>query len=288
MVHIIGLDLRQPQQGPAAFATWLARTQAKAPRVCAVHVMNPAASHELDADLRDQLRHGARTAALEAMAPAELGERLEVRVSAGTDPERALADEAETRAARSIVIGRHAPTGADHVVRLGGVARRLLRTLPAPVVVVPPELTAAGMPDGPVVLATDGRREIERALVFATDLAESLRRPLLLAHVYPEPFNPGALYVPRTYVPGMIERYTQQQEERFERWRSDHDLGETEVRTLRGPVVPRLLDVAKAERACVLVTASRELSTVARLFAASTGSQLAATASCPVAVVPAR
>ena len=53
-----------------------------------------------------------------------------------------------------------------------------------------------------------------------------------------------------------------------------------------GDPAKRLLELAQAQDAALLVTGSRMLGPVERLFLSSVSSEVAAAASCPVAVVP--
>ena len=84
-------------------------------------------------------------------------------------------------AASGLVIGRAAERGSRAVVRLGRVARRVLRRLPCPVVVVPPDLSAVA--DGPILLATDLDVASASAVTFARDLAARHGRELKVVHV---------------------------------------------------------------------------------------------------------
>lgn len=64
------------------------------------------------------------------------------------------------------------------MIRLGRVARRILRRLGAPVLVVPPDLRAEQIGGGPVTALTSVSADSARACRFAADLAARLGRPL--------------------------------------------------------------------------------------------------------------
>src|SRR5688500_11308289 len=144
---IVGLDLGPRGHGALVFADWL-RSSAAA-RVLGLHVLEAWASRFVGG--ADEAADTVRAAVDERCARFGL-ERLEqVEVLMVPRAEEGLAARAEHAA--GLILGRAAPTGASARVRLGRVARRVLRQLPCPVVIVPPELTVVGA--GPVLLATD-------------------------------------------------------------------------------------------------------------------------------------
>src|SRR5690606_31904612 len=74
----------------------------------------------------------------------------------------------------------------DHPwVRLGRVARKMLRRLPVPVVVVPPDLEKDAIGDGPVLCTIDTDAHSLAAVRFARELARAVGRELELAHALP-------------------------------------------------------------------------------------------------------
>ncbi|MCA9704742.1 MAG: universal stress protein [Myxococcales bacterium] len=136
---VVGLDLRPSGQGALRFAHWLAgATRQGQPTFVGVHVLVEA---HLRAALRyhhlDEVETNAKALAERVVGEVSEDEFLaERKVICGRTAEEALAELARPSGTRALVIGRQARRGEKRLVRLGRVARRLLRTLPAPVVVV--------------------------------------------------------------------------------------------------------------------------------------------------------
>ncbi|MCA9709943.1 MAG: universal stress protein, partial [Myxococcales bacterium] len=197
-----------------------------------------------------------------------------------------LYEAVHAKAAHALVLGRRAPREGGRLVRLGRVARRLLRSLPVPIVVVPPDLGADQLGSGPVVLGVDLTESCGPAAAFAARVATAMRRSLVLVHaVHPPDRGP---YVPSDVWDHTILHLRDHGERAFERWADHHHVGATERVTLEGPPVQVLTGLARERDACMLVTGSRELGGVERLFLSSLGSELAASSPLPVAVVPPR
>jgi nucleotide-binding universal stress UspA family protein len=185
-----------------------------------------------------------------------------------------------------LVIGRRAKSGQDRIVRLGRVARRLLRTLPCPVLVTPPDLDPSGLGAGPIIAATDAREDSRSACALAARLAERLGRKLLLAHVVPMPEGWGGSYLPRDSVARVTAELQASGEIELERWAKSEGLHGHAAVVLQGGVLARVLALADEVAAPMIVVGSHELGPVPRFFVASVGSELAAMATVPVLVVP--
>ncbi|KIG18368.1 Universal stress protein family protein [Enhygromyxa salina] len=280
----LGLDLREGAEGPLVFAVWLSN-QIQADLV-PIHVIEPdqrrllasADKHEEavalaeDALARTLERVGADTA-LENVRLVEVGSPEDVLAGAATDSE-------------GLIIGRLAPRGKDRLLRLGGVARRLLRRLPAPTIVVPPDTRAQNIGKGPIVLAADAHEDSIGAARFALRMAELLGRELILAHVVPMPYGWSIGYLPPTSVRQVRADLRAGGERTLERWASQHGITGLRGVVTEGIVPDELGRLAKAEDALMVVTGSRKLNAIERLFVTSVGSELSASAPCPVAVVP--
>ena len=128
MRWLLGLDLRERCQGPLHLARWLVeRTNGRA-SVAAVHVLEQdqlsllaAAERESEgADL-------ARRAADDTIARAGASEVVRLNELRSGAPEEVLAEAAADMT--GLLIGRQAPRGRDALVRLGRVARRLVREI---------------------------------------------------------------------------------------------------------------------------------------------------------------
>ena len=110
-------------------------------------------------------------------------------------------------------------------------------------------------------------------------------RSVEMVHVYRERFRPSGA-VPQAYLAGMYDRYREQQRAKLERWISAYNLEGLLCHEAEGHVLEHLIAVGRKQDACMIVCASRQLSTADRIFTSSLGSQLAAWAPMPIAVVP--
>jgi nucleotide-binding universal stress UspA family protein len=198
--------------------------------------------------------------------------------------EEGLTTEAASEKADAIVVGRRAKRGEAPIVRLGPVARRLLRTLPTTVVVSPPDIGERGSGDGPVMLATDMDDHSVGAAKFAKELAEILGRPLMVVHVVPT-VSFAVDYLGQKY-DALTKASEQNHAPRLREWAKDNGLEQAALVTLHGEPVREIAKAALAHDAAIVVTGSRRLSTSERMFEHSLGSELAAACWAPTAVVP--
>jgi nucleotide-binding universal stress UspA family protein len=298
MEWLVGMDLSDRGQGALAYARWLHGVlPAGRDRFIGVHVLE-------EDELRQLLRyHHLEEVEGNAMVAAErvitdtgvasvLSER---RVIVGRSAEHALAELARQPSGaeagagvRALLIGRQARRGERRVVRLGRVARRLLRTLPAPVVVVPPDLEPEWVGVGPVLLAASTDVDATGAAAFAKQLAVDLGRPLAVVHVVPGDEYLAAEMVPSGVAGGYFRELRKDHERNLLAWMSSHGLAGVPVHLSEGSVVDRLVEVARNERAPIIVCGSRGLGLGMRLFSSSVATDLAAASEVPVAVVPNR
>jgi nucleotide-binding universal stress UspA family protein len=283
MRWIVGLDLRPESEGPARFTRWLVERSRAAggERPVFVHVLE-----------EEHLRHALRVHHLDAVTAAARGaaERLlsragaagELRIVQGLTAEDALEEARAAADAAGIVVGRAAGREGAAIVRLGRVARRLLRRLASPVVVVPPDLRAEDLGDGPVVALTSLAPDAVPACRLAATLAADLGRPLAICHVARAEVLP---YLPPEAID--LDGRRASGEEALARWLTAEGLRADRTVVLAGSTVERALEWAEGERAPLLVAGSRHLSTRERLFQTSVGSALASTARIPIVVAPA-
>ena len=75
-------------------------------------------------------------------------------------------------------------------------------------------------------------------------------------------------------------------ERTLERWAKEHGITGRRGIVREGVVLDELVALARDEDALMIVTGSRQLNALERMFATSVGSELCASALCPVAVVP--
>lgn len=279
---VIGLDLLPGSLGPARVAAWLAT--GPSPALCiALHVVESGLFEGFGAPSAARVEEArgrldgwlAESGAAGAFAARD--------VIAASKVERGLADAIAAHQACGVVVGRWSRRGESSLVRLGRVARRLLRDLPAPVIVTPPDL--ASIEGGPVVLGTDLAESSREAARFAAEIAARFGRPLVAVHVE-VPVVDALADVPERDRPVLRAQEARLMGERARAWASEHLPPGTEVVIDTGGVADRLLAVQAERRAALLVVGSRQLTRMARLFGSSLASGLAAVAPCPVAVVP--
>ncbi|HWB76647.1 MAG TPA: universal stress protein [Nannocystaceae bacterium] len=281
---IVGLDLGERSQGALQFAAWMA--QQGGDRLIALHVLeedyllSALRYHHLD-EVQALARKAAEAAVDRAGARTAIAS---IEVLEGQTAEDSLVAARTYHRCDGIVIGRNAPRDGARIVRLGRVARRVLRALPSPVFVVPPDLGQIGA--GPVIVGVDVEEEGSTAVEFARAFAERFGRPLELVAVSPVLDVHGAQYWPAETVAKIRADHARAAEQQLAAWASARNLANA-TRTVRlGSVAEELVSLARERDALTIVTGSRKLSMFDRWLLASTGSELAGHATCPVAIVP--
>jgi nucleotide-binding universal stress UspA family protein len=287
---IVGLDLRPTGQGALRFAHWLgAATRQGAPTFVGVHVLE---EPTLQAALRyhhlDELVGSAREQAEMLVRNAGASDVVtELHVVQGVHAEQSLEAACVAHHAEGLIVGRQAPREGHHLLRLGKVARRLLRSLAEPVIVVPPDWDpAAGTAGGPVVCATNLDDNGAAAARFAAEVAARLGRGFVLVHAVAVPEDYGAHYIPAATREKIAAEAQAEGERALAAWIAELDLPGATAVVRQGHVTEQVLRVATESQAAMIVTGSRRLSTLERVLLTSVGSELAATSPCPVAVVP--
>lgn len=197
------------------------------------------------------IREGARV--LERIAR---GLDAESRVVLGDASER-LADVADEEAAELLVVGARGRRGLSAAL-LGSVSQRLAVIAGCPVLIVPPGagerfLMEAGT-DGTIVCGVDGSEESRRALAAAERFAERLN--LKTSPVFVDPV------------------------------RGWHDVPPIPVRVEVGDPVHELREEGAWAGVRMIAVGSRGHGPVRRALLGSVSAALAATAPCPVMVVP--
>lgn len=278
---ILGLDLGPRSSGVLRFARLL-RQQLHAHVVgvvvCEAWLVGLPPGE--DAIIRDSRRSEAERWLADLNVGAPDAAVDETQIVEEVDVESGLTGAAQ--GAAGVIIGRRSPT-PEAWSRLGRVARRLLRRLPAPVLVVPPEVTDDDL-SGPVVLATDLTERSVAAARFAVGLARRLARPLLCVHVaqprWEETYDPSE---PRWTE--LRRRYREETERSAHTWAGDHCPG-AELTVDYGDPIDRVPVLARRMHASLIVVGSGRPGMLERFFAGSTASIVAAVAPCAVAVVP--
>lgn len=284
MRWLIGVDLRERGRGALNVGAWLhAQPFAEPTELVAVHVIDERIWGPRD--VAEALRPSAERALaqeLELLGPAS--GLVSAQVVAAASVESGLARVAQEMKCDAMVIGRAAPRHGRWLVRLGRTARRILRALPMPVMVVPADMPRADIGTGPVVLGVELDRSSVAAARLAFDLAAGLERGLVVVHVdscylvIPDYVGGGAVVMPRE------PRRTSAD---VSRWVRSNGLAEpTEIQIGDGDVAERLIDEGHRVSAPIVVVGSRELDVVDRVFSSSVASALARNADRPVLVVP--
>ena len=287
---IVGLDLRPLSQGAARFGAWLAeRSPARGGEtLIGVHVIEEdhlraaLRYHHLDdvlAAARESVEHVVHKLGLDKVFS-------EIQVVQGMTAEKSLEVTRERLDADGIIIGRYAYKEGVHVRRLGRVARRVLRTLSSPVVVVPPDWDPPQGDVGPVITACNLEPDAVQAMQFGDDASARLAVDLLAMHVVPLPDDYGAHYIPEASLAKARAEHQQEGEAGLTAYCKEHGFDRAHQLVAQGGVVESLCHEAQHRNAAMLVTGSRRLSTFDRWFLTSIGSELASMSTIPVAVVP--
>jgi nucleotide-binding universal stress UspA family protein len=189
MRWIIGVDLGKRTRGALRFAGWLGEAMGESGRdaFVPVHVLH-------EEHLRMMLRYRRLDDLVEAERSRVSREIADVMGRRDLLPEVVQAitvgDGLESARARhraaGVIVARAAPTGSRRMFRLGGVARRLLRRLASPVIVVPPDLATSSIGAGPVVSLSSLEADSVAACRLARSIADAARRDLSLVHVEDE------------------------------------------------------------------------------------------------------
>lgn len=289
MKWVVGLDLRPRSSGAMQFARWLASV-ARGTTFIGVHVLE---QEHLLAVLRDQhldeVLSGARRAAEASIASeGASGAIATVDVVQALNAPEGLRDAATRLQADGILVGRAAPREGQKLVRLGRVARRLLRMSTLPAIVVPPDMREADFGgDGPVVALTNLTDESVATCRFAESIAQELGRTLSIVHVVEPPSVASAQYVATATLERVEAERREEARGALATWIAASGIRADSTEVLSGNVVEAASELAETHRAALLVAGSRRGgSALERILVASTASELAAAATRPVAVVP--
>ncbi|MCA9690213.1 MAG: universal stress protein [Myxococcales bacterium] len=286
MRWVVGIDFQHRCDGAVGLARWLHSNTARA-RFLGVHVIELPIlleSYDLMGVESEARKHALRLLDDAGAASAFTDLQVVVDTSADHGIERVRAEQG----AMGMIVGRRAAREGRPWIALGKVARRLIRHVAAPLIVVPRDLPTEALEAGPIVVATDLTDQSVPALRFAQRLAGDLGRPLRVVHAIPivdlpEVYGP---YVAWVVPPGELRGRC---EANLRSWLIEQEVAGAPGLTsavLDGPVVHALAADAEERGAALVVCGARRLSMVERLFASSVGSELAAGASVPVAIVP--
>lgn len=274
MRWVVGIELRGLCRGAIAWALALTHRQAEDDALFGVHITT-----------RPDAMALAERALLEYVGDCSANGRFDdLRAAEANDVTEALSDALAAFGGDGLVLGRQAPRDGHGWTKLGSVARRLLHTLPGPVFVVPPDFTAVG--SGPVVATTDLMPDSVDACRFAARIADLIERPVQLVHIAAStsawtgaPLGPGELANidsdAREHAAALLVEFARV-----------HGIAYESGLVLQGEPAEELRNHVRAVDAAAVLLGSRRLGVLGRLFSASVSTELAATAPCPVGVVP--
>lgn len=287
MRWIVGVDLRS-SGGALQFARWLARESREPETFVGVHVVEEA---DLRVVLRFRTLEAVMTEARDAVQKAVESAgptlaRFELRVLGGGSAEDRLEEVRRAEAADALVIGRLASRGTQPMVRLGRVARRLLRRMAAPVAVVPPDLAERDLGDGPVLALARPSKECLDAVRTARALATALGRRLAVLHVIGDPLTAVPYGISHDQVAELRDEELELARTELTAWLGDAGVAADEPIVRMGSLVEEASALADEVRAPVMAAGARHASATEALLAMSLGRELAAYAKVPVLLVP--
>lgn len=282
---IVGIDVQRRSDGAVAFAAWL-HAQLRDPLI-GVHV----AAREMFAAM-DQIAGPAqsdvrlRVELERSLVEAGVGDAFaRVEVIEALDPVGPLEERCKEEGVAGLIIGRIAGQSGHETVRLGAVARRLLRGLVAPTWVVASDLRAESIGEGTVLVAVTAEDASVGAVRMGVRLAAALGRKVMFVQVVNPWIERSTLYPQHEAL--TREQTTQQRdaEARTRGWLMDLEVeGPLDVRL--GGTLEEIVGAARRHQAAFVVCGSRRLGLLGRIFSGSLSSELAAHSSVPVLVVP--
>ena len=291
MKWFVGVDLRERSNGALRWCQWAAAhdKRVEAGSIVPVHVIEDRELSPLKAHISlSEIERMSRESATTAVSSAGGGAFAPLQVRHDANAESAMADLADEAGDDAVlVVGRKAPVGSVAWVRLGRVARRLLRAVSCPVVVVPPDFEPPADDKGPIVLAVSLGRDSEAAAKFAVETGKAWDRPVVVVHVTPSIAVGYPPFADSAVVHQVATQLRTDADRQLADFMSAHGLATARRHTTVGDVSDRILTIARDERASLIVVGSRKLSLAARVYSSTVGPEVAGTATCPVAVVPA-
>lgn len=292
MKWFVGVDLRERSNGALRWCTWAAKHDSRVEpgSIVPVHVIEDRDLRPLKAHLSlseiERMSRESATLAVAAAGDDTAFAKLELTHDANAESAMAdLADDAGDDAV--LVVGRKAPAGSVAWVRLGRVARRLLRAVACPVVVVPPDFEPPADDQGPILLAVSLGKDSEAAAKFAVETGKAWNRPVVVVHVTPSIAVGYPPFADSAVVHQVATQLRTDADRLLGEFMTNHGLATAQRHTTVGDVSDRILTIAREEKASLIVVGSRRLSLAARVYSSTVGPEVAGTATCPVAVVAA-
>jgi nucleotide-binding universal stress UspA family protein len=287
MRWIVGLDLRSHSHGAINFATWLrAHDESGAMIIDGLHVVESGLFTLPDAPAHVELLGEASKAAHTAVRVRDAEQTFSsIDTVEAEDVVEALLAAEKLAITTAVIIGRRAHGNDRALIRLGKVARKLLRQVEVPTFVVPPDLEQKYIGGGPVVAAVTLDEQGVEVAHYAEQLAAALGREARLVHVVDSGDPVGMPYLPEGTWDDIHQRQQDTGRTALLAWRDASGLSSYTL-LAQGQTVPKLISAARELDGCMIVCGSRRLSLAARVWSSSVGSTLAAAAHLPVGVVP--
>ena len=283
---LVGLDLGPRSDGAIRYAAWLARTCGATligAHVMAEEYLRIALRYHHLGDLEAKAMDAARGLVSQASAADVISDII---VGRGKTIEEQLQQLREQHGCTGVIVGRNAPREGHHALRLGQVARRLLRSLQSPVIVVPPDWSEHDLGSGPILAGCSLDEDSELACAMARDLAVRTGRDLELVHIAPMPDHHSAQYLSDETLAAIRKEHLSEGEAALATWAKQHGYDDAATTVVLGTVSERLAALAAERQALAITVGSRRLSSFERWLLASCGTSLAAHAACPVLVAP--
>jgi nucleotide-binding universal stress UspA family protein len=261
--------------GALHVARWLREASGGREEILGAHVPDPRLRTD-GAELDEQLALAIDEALVRTLSGSLSVPIVGRRLVLARSPDEGLARATDELECEGILIGRAALPSQRPAPPLGSTARRLLRHLPASVMIVPSDLRSIGR--GPVLLATDLGPSSACAGALARRLADSVGRPLHVTTV--------------DIVGRKLEMLTEwltisprREPVDVEAWARRHELGTIDCSVQSGDMHEALLAASRALDAPVLVCGSRCLSVTDRIYTSSAANDLARHGDLPVLAV---
>lgn len=285
MKWLLGLGVSDHDLGAIKFASWVRAREGLNSSVRAVHVVDPAVVKAARTRVSlDELRDDATAATRATLHAAGLAEDVEVIL--GEKPTVALAQATQTTGSDAVLVGRHATSTSHPIVRLGRVARTMIRTMHCATVVVAPDFDPDNAGEG-LLLATDLHEHSTGAAKFAVELAGAMGLRITVVHVHLELLAQGMSYMRSASIDAMIPKLRAEARVAAAKWCAQHGLAQSQLIVHAGAAASGVLSVAEVVRPSLIVCGSRKAGIVERVLTSTVGSALASFASQPVAIVPA-
>lgn len=279
MAWIVGIDLRAERMGVLKFAAWWRRA-GRGEKLIGVHVVeNDEEPHDGEVVRRAE-------AAL-ADAVRQLGfedDFEELLVVEGRRVEDALQEMCVQKATQGLIVGRRVGRDERRLVRIGAVTRRILRALPAPVIVVPPDLEPEVLGAGPVVLGVLATQHLSLVTYeFAQRAAEQLGRELVVVASAP-PLRNATAYLTPALIQQRQQVKLEQTRQQLSAWMAANEL-KARLVVASGPPLEHILGHAEALGAPLVIAGRNKSGVMQRYLGGATSTDLVTHGRVPTAVV---